>query len=58
MGGVCSGGVILQFSFRAAKVERSLSHLVPLEQLLLFKCVVTETAPGAAGASELPMQET
>lgn len=57
MGGVCSGGVILQFSFRAAKVERSLSHLVPLEQSL-FKCVVTETALGAAGASELPTQET
>lgn len=44
----------MQFSFRAAKVERSLSHLVPLERSLslLVKCVVTETAPRAAGVSE------
>lgn len=44
----------MQFSFWAAKVERSLSHLVPLKRSLslLFKCVVTETARGAAGASE------
>lgn len=47
----------MQFSFQAGKVERALSHLVPSEQSLslLFKCVVTETDPRAAGASESPI---